>query len=406
MAPYSVGPTALEGAPVDGSESRLENYASTATPPPAESRRSARYRRRSGLWKESSLDRVKKCGRVRRAEQVGVRHGPQGAGFSGVCTCGSVWADPVCNAKIMARRSLEVGLAIAAHQGRGGRVIFQTLTLRHHRGQTLPELWDGLLAAWRSMSTGKAWAKRSASLGLLGWLRAVEVTWSARNGWHVHIHALLFVGASLTPQAASEYGTWSAQRWARAVVRQGLAAPLSRGQHVRLVTGPADGDLGAYLSKATDLGMELTQSQGKTARQLHSTVPAWALLTDLFEHGDAGALDRWHQWEAGSKGRRQMTWSRGLRDALGLGEEMEDEQVAEQEAGDEDLVLITPRGWDEVVSNPWMQCAILEAAERSPADLRALLTEHGVEFIDPGAAAVPAQRRARPPVHDRRRKAR
>lgn len=399
MASVSVGAYPLSGAlsrpsgPLaepspgpseDPPQGPLENYADSATPSGALPARSRRYIRRSALWKESSLLRVRRCGRVRRAEFVGVRVGSAGAGFSGLCTCGSPWACPVCNAKIMARRALEIGLAIAAHQATGGRVIFQTLTLRHHAGQSLIELWSALLAAWRSATTGKAWAGRRSSLGMLGWIRAVEVTWG-RHGWHVHIHALLFVGPEVERVQVAEFGSWLADRWSRAVVRQGLEAPLAAGQFARLVTGPADADLAAYISKATDLGLELTQSQSKRARRGHKTVSPWSLLGDVIDKGDADALDRWHVWEQGSKNRRQITWSKNLRRAL-LGQEREvsDEEIADQQAGDVDVVLITAEGWDSVVARPWLMPALLVAAEDSVAALRALLIRQSVEFVVPG----------------------
>lgn len=394
MAPQSVGQSAHEGAYVGTSgpgcgspgPTGLENYADSA-PPPLSGPRARRYGRRALLWRESSLERVRKCGRVRRADLVGVRTGATGAGFWGLCSCGSPWSCPVCNAKIMARRSLELGLGIAAWQGGGttppGAVLFSTFTLSHHAGQSLAELWDGLLAAWRSMTKGKAWSTRRETLGLRGWVRVVEVT-HGRNGWHVHLHCLFFVAGSVTADVADDFGGWAAARWSRAVVRQGLAAPRAVGQHTRLVRGPADADLAAYLAKATDLGLEMTASQSKRARSAHSTRPAWDLLSDVVDLGDADALALWHQWERGSLNRRQMTWSKGLRrELLGQAQEQTDEEIAAEAAGDTDLVLITADGWDVVVASPDLQPRILAAAETSPADLRRLLIRHGVAFLDP-----------------------
>lgn len=364
----------------------LENYANNWTPPGSEpgSRRARRYGRRSALWHESSLPRVRKCGRVARVPDglVGVRSGPNGAGFSGLCTCGSVWACPVCNAKVMSRRALEIGLAIAAHQAQGGAVIFQTLTMRHHRGQALAGLWDALQGGWASLRAGKVWKRRSGVLGLRGYIRAVEVT-DGPNGWHVHIHALLLVDGAVTRDQVDDFAGWAHGKWSRALVRQGLDAPLPVGQLARLVTGPADADLSAYLSKSTDLGLELTQSQSKRARSAHGTSPVWEQLTAAIEQGDADALDRWHEWEKGSHGRRQITWSQGLRDDLGLGQEQTDEEIAGQEAGDVDLVLITAEGWASLVARHALIPQVLDAADVGPEHLRSWLTEHGVEYIDP-----------------------
>lgn len=397
----------------------LENYANNWTPPPApETPRQARYERRADLWSMSSLPRVKKCGRVARVPDglVGVRSHAGVSGFSGLCTCGSVWACPVCNAKVMARRALEVGAAIAAWQAQGGAVVFHTLTMRHRRNQRLETLWDALQGAWAATRAGKVYAKWAARLGLVGYVRAVEVTYG-RNGWHVHIHALWFVGGAPatdeacgadgppdasaaagppapaaatatdaptpTPADVAGFAGWVHGKWARALVRHGLDAPLRVGQEARLVTGPADADLAAYLSKSTDLGLELTQSQSKRARSSFSTRPTWDLLTDVLDQGDADALDLWHEWEAGSHNRRQITWAQGLRRRLDVGEEKSDEEIAEEEAGGDDLVLITAAGWSGLIARPWLIARVLDAADAGAAALRTFLDGNAVEYIDP-----------------------
>jgi len=61
---------------------------------------------------------------------VAVRVSGGVGGFAGLSTCGSVWACGVCNAKIMARRQLEIGAGVEgweaacgglplSHMGRG-----------------------------------------------------------------------------------------------------------------------------------------------------------------------------------------------------------------------------------------------------------------------------------------------
>lgn len=371
--------TAPDRAPATAPKAlALENYANNSSPP---SPRTRRYARRAYLWDWSGLPRLKKCGRVRRATHVGVRAAGDAAGFSGLCSCGSVWACPVCNAKIMARRALEIGAAISAHLASGGSVGFATLTMRHHKGQRLTDLWDALSYAWGRATAGKAWVKWKGRSRLVGYLRVVEVT-HGRNGWHVHVHCLLFLEAADVDALDGLFG-WMFKQWSAALVRRGLAQPLRVAQDCRLVRGVSDAALAAYLSKATDLGVELTHSQSKTARVGHGTRPPWELLSDLFDDGDADAGDLWHEWEQGSHGRRQMTWSQGLRARLGLAAEHSDEDVAAEEVGDEDLVLIPGHVWDDdVVRRPHLIPQILDAAQAGSADLRRFLVRHGIEHME------------------------
>jgi hypothetical protein len=259
---------------------------------------------------------------------------------------------------------------------RGGRVVFGTLTVRHHRGQSLDSVWDCVAQSWSDVTRGAGYL-RWVSRGLLGFARAVEATQGA-NGWHVHVHYLLFVPGDWGPAGV---GSFIVRRWRAAVARRGFEA-LDAAQDYRLVTGPADVDLSAYLSKQTDLGWELTGSQSKS---LGRTLPVWDLLTRIESAGDADALDLWHEWERSSKGRRQLTWSSGLRELFGLARDLRDEEIAAEVVGDEDLVLIEPAGWSSLIARPHLIPRVLDAAESGGLDgLRRFLDSHAVAYTVAG----------------------
>ncbi|MEW6747902.1 MAG: hypothetical protein AB1486_34715, partial [Planctomycetota bacterium] len=259
-------------------------------------------------------------------------------------------------------------------------------TMRHRKGQPLASLWDALSGAWQRAVGGKSWYRDKALHRVAGWLRVVEVTWG-KNGWHVHIHALLFLEAKATSSSITQLHAGMFSRWSAALVKAGFPAPLMVGQDVRLVTGPADEALAAYFTKAIDhghaLGLEFTQTQSKAARRAHSTTSPWRFLDDVQERGDADALDRWHEWEQGSHNRRQMTWSRGLRERLGLRREATDEEIAAEEVGSavDDLVLITADGWDVLCRTPARLAQVLDVTERvGLAGLREQLDSWGVGY--------------------------
>lgn len=310
------------------------------------------------------------------------------AGIAGLASCGSVWADPVCNAKVMARRALEVGAAVALWQSQGKPVVFGTFTMRHHKGQGLGTLWEALSLAWRRVVGGKAWITDKGRYEVIGWCRVVEVT-IGRNGWHVHVHVLFFLDSWLSADVLAAWHGAMFGRWSAALQRAGLMAPLSIAQDFRLVTGPADADLAAYFTKAVDqpkaMGLELTQSQSKRARTGNGTDPVWSLL-DGIEEGDADALDAWHEWERVSKGKRQIGWSRGLRELLGLVREQSDEEIAAEEVGtkDDDLVLIDAEGWEVLCRQPYLIGVLLDVTEAGglPA-LREFLDGLGVSYTVP-----------------------
>lgn len=298
---------------------------------------------------------------------VGVRHTPGvGAGFAGLTTCGSVWACPVCSAKILAKRHEEVRDAIRAHvsRGEGHEIAMLTLTMRHHRGHSLQQLWDALSPAWARVTGGRTWIAEKAGYGVVGWLRVVELLHS-RNGWHLHIHALMLLDRSgpaafpiagdpadgaVAPEQerrrSDDLGAWKSaitERWSNAVERAGLPRPLPRAQDLHLVTGNAD-PLAAYFTKqsdtddlATAMAHEMTASMHKSSRAARGRTP-WTMIDGIMA-GDADELDLWHEYERASRGRRQMTWSRGLRKQLDLSPEMADEEIASEEADARESLL-------------------------------------------------------------------
>ena len=310
----------------------------------------------------------------------------------------------------MARRALEIGAAVALWQDQGGQVLFGTFTMRHDRSQGLRDLWNALSAAWARVTSGKAWTKQQQRYGIVGTLRAVEVTYGA-NGWHVHVHVLLFVRARSCDVGTLHEGMFG--RWSRALVRRGLAAPLMVGQDMRPLTGPADQALSAYLTKSVDtggrtarpeaeerdpvsIGLEVVYSQGKAARSALATWTPWALL-DGIEQGDAEALGMWHEWERGSHGRRQLAWSKGLRELLALTAEKSDDDVVAEEVGSQldDLVHITAAGWRRLCQVPADLAHLLSTCEgqgmRGVRGFPAMQhrgrlgSQHNLRLVDPGA---------------------
>lgn len=376
-------------------ERPLENIANNSSSNRAERRADLRKRRYLGRevnWAESRLKRCRDCGRVAITPggSVVVRESGGVGGFAGLSTCGSVWACGVCNAKIMARRQLEIGAAVEVWKAAGGEVAFGTMTMRHWSGHRLEDLWSALSKAWGKVTAGSSWQRDKQRFGIAGWLRVVEVTFG-ENGWHVHIHSLFFLepateAPGLEAPALEALKNSMHGRWAAALKGLGLPSPLVAGQDLRMLDGAADEQLSRYFTKAVQqakrIGLELTSTQTKTARGVHGTRSVWSFLDDVIDQGDADSLDRWHEFQRGSKGRRQLTWSQGIRELLGLRAEKSDEEVAGEELGTkaDDLVLITAAGWRVVIACRLM-VPILEIVEKQGlSGVRALLDVSGVEY--------------------------
>lgn len=322
------------------------------------------------MWEASKLPGVRKCGRVRHADVVTVRVSDGVAGYSGLVSCGSVWADPVCSAKIMSRRAVEVGSMLSLAAAEGLVLGFGTLTMRHHVGQPLAFLWGAGFKGWRRAISGKAWASAQARHGVVGWVRIWEVT-IGLNGWHVHVHFVVVLEAGSDANTLDELCDGMYGRWSRGLKAAGLGAPLRRGQDWHIVSGDQAGDdIAEYLSKlgtsgGDALGLELTHVHPGRSRGFLGTDPAWSLLDDYAELGDLGALKLWHEWERASKGKRQLGFSSGFRERFRAGAEKSDEEIAAEELGssDDDLLAIEADGWREMVRHPERLSQLLDAAE-------------------------------------------
>jgi hypothetical protein len=269
---------------------------------------------------------------------------------------------------VLAARGDELRAALDAHDERGGRVAMVTLTMRHDRADSLEDLWDALGDAWRA-ATGRSRGARRVhdELGVVGWVRRVETTWGAGHGWHVHVHALVFLGADARVGDVKRLGQAMFDAWSARLDRVGLTPLRDHGglSAELLELDDARQEVAGYVAKGSYTGesaaAELTGG-GKLGRRGNLT--PWGLL-DRAVDGDDQARALWHEWERASAGRKAVTWSRGLREDLGLGEERADEEVAIEpvrEEVDERVCSFSRSSWDELV-RAHAELDVLEVAE-------------------------------------------
>lgn len=322
------------------------------------------------------------------------------AGYAGLQHCGSVWACPVCSARILVQRALEIGELLGSALDQGHQLGFFTLTMRHNVRQELTELWAAAAKGWTRVISGKTWIVDQATFGVDGWVRVWEVT-KGRNGWHVHIHGVMIMDPGATGEDLDRLMSRAFERWSRGLVAAGLEAPRRVGQDWRLVEGEnAAAEVGTYLSKITDtgaaLGLELTHSEAGRSRRELATAPVWKLLEDAQELGDADALADWLTWEKASKGKRQVAYSKGLKERFApTAVELTDEEIANQEAGTKEdaLLHLFADAWAQLAAIPAGPVTLLELVERGGiVAAQAFLERHGIVYY-----LIAAPKRGGPP---------
>ena len=320
--------------------------------------------------------RTAKCLRIRAYNseiQVWKHHEHGTAAYAGLQTCGSVWACPVCAAKIAERRRVELQTALALHRagvgiagGGAGAVLLLTLTTPHQKTDKLSELLEMQAKAmhrfWRDMTVRGIFKE----MGTVGHVKATEVTHGRRspqnNGWHPHYHCLIFCGSGvdLTRFDDAQRKDWAVRlylRWAACCVRSGLGEP-SFAHGLKLDNGT---EAANYAAK---WGLEDEMTKGHTKKATHGETPFDFLRAYLADGSDKQAAALFKEFAETFKGKRQLSWSKGLKSRFAV-EEVSDEELSTRV--EEEAVLlgqINVDQWRDVLKVD-ARATVLEIAARS-----------------------------------------
>jgi hypothetical protein len=293
-------------------------------------------------------------------------------------------------------RSQEFGMGGATWVAGGGTIYAATLTVRHSRADRLAPLLAAAVECWRTgVLKSHAWQDRD-TYGVHGYLRALEVTWGTRNGWHPHFHVPLFTSGHVTLSQAEDYFARIFSAFRSAAIAQGLSTPEPIGQRITSVGTPSGlvdyVTTGKTYGGAERLGLEVSHSQAKIGRTRFSTEPAWDLL-DRATRGDSAGLRLWHEYEAATRGKRWHTWGPqarngepGFRTLLGLGAaEASDDNLAAVDPGTEqDRVLIVPGpAWDDLATPARRHLLPLFRAAVAAGDGLAFARDNGIRHFTP-----------------------
>lgn len=298
--------------------------------------------------------RTAKCLRWRQAHrQVEVWKSAEyrTASYAGLQTCASVWACPVCAAKIAERRRGEILGAMTLHKASGGTVFLLTLTAPHQRVDRIADLLPKHALALRRFFSLRAVKKVFAEMGIVGQIRAAEVTHGRRsefnNGWHPHHHILQFAGAGAGcgPSGEAIRKDWSVRlylQWAACCEAVGLGLP-SFAHGLKLDDGSK---ASAYVSK---WGLEDEMTKGHTKKASKGETPFDFLRAVLADSSDKEGGRLFVEFAEAFKGKRQLTWSPGLKKRFAVGEVSDEELAAKQDDLARMLGTITVEQWRDVL---------------------------------------------------------
>jgi len=340
-------------------------------------------------------NRVAKCLRTIAPGNHGVQvmhvEGEGRAYYRGLMTCNRVWECPVCAKKITSKKREEISEALSAARVLGWTPVMISYTLRHHLGDPLRGLLDGLLKSVRAFKSGEEYQNIKEEYGIVGGIRTLEVTYT-ENGWHPHCHEIIFLDLKsilgenfpYTPTILQGLEKWLKERWQAVVKNQGFDASYEHGIHVT----EADADIAEYVAKfghepqearwtASD---ELARSPAKRSDKKGAT--PFQLLERYGRGGDKQAAALFVEYVNVFANKNQLTWSRGLRAALGLDLEKADDEITEEVAEAVEAAFLLPSAWWEIVRTKQRGNLLAVLAAGGVPALRAWLAERGITHED------------------------
>ena len=268
---------------------------------------------------------------------------------------------------------MELQTAMAIHKGQlggprsgAGQVLLLTLTTPHQKVDKLSELLDN-----QSKALKRFWSDRSViavfrEMGTIGHVRALEVTHGRKspsnNGWHPHYHCLMFAGSGvdLSRFNAPQMKDWQVRlylRWAACCLKSGLGEP-SYAHGLKLDDGTKAGN---YAAK---WGLEDEMTKGHTKKALHGETPFDFLRAYLADPTDKQAAALFAEFSETFKGKRQLSWSRGLKAMFAIEETSDEELSTKVEESAVLLGLLTVDQWRDVLRVDG-RATVLEIAARS-----------------------------------------
>ena len=346
---------------------RSADEKSSSTPSPAIRRRAVRadryrwqrhaaqllgYRARVGLCRYAVQSRARGVG------VIGSTYGDDPtvyASFEGLQTCGSVWHCPLCAARISETRRSEMNALLTWARARRYVVRMITLTARHGAADDLADLLDRLKDAKRRLHQHRRW--KAIKGRIVGSVTASEVTGGGRHGWHPHLHMIVIMQRG--SDALDLHEPWLGALRGAGLDGTGAAYDEQDAQAA-----------GAYIAKGSwGAAEEITLSGRKRGRVGGGRSPA-QLLAASCDDGDTLAGVLWAEYARVFQGRRQLVWSRGLRD-LACINKIDDEEAAQDDGQDEqvsaEIARIDHRDWRGRSGAQRRRARVLDAAETDGA---------------------------------------
>lgn len=328
------------------------------------------------------------CHYARLSNFVQVHHSAvhQKSFYGGLATCGSVWACPVCAAKIQERRRQELVQFMDYAYDSGDAPAMVTFTFPHVRFDSLEDLILRQRTAFKLLREGNSFQLFKKRFSFKGLIRSLEVT-HGNNGWHPHTHELWLVRPTCKAER-EDFVRFVTNRWEQSCIKAGLLDPADRLKvhafRLHSVDVRFSVTSGEYLAKQDSSrrwGVEHEMSKATSKKGRLSGVHPHEFL--LRNEGGDSALYLEYALTMRDKRCRQLYWSAGLKELVGI-DELTDEEISERQDERADLLgLLIPEQW-KLVTRAGAVAELLDCADSGDwSRVESLLKSLGSVHVSP-----------------------
>ena len=224
--------------------------------------------------------------------------------YIGLNTCKRIWCCPYCAMLASVVRGTMVRNAIYSWVTDGVRNVKDSLvlvTLTYKNSIEDDDLYIRKFANARKRFFENGSVKRYFEKFVLGRIYTLEFTVSDLNGFHIHVHILMFVFGSNVD--VEEIKDFVYRYWYESLLKEGLECDYLHGVNVE-----RSDDIKYYITKMSG---ELLGSVNKVGRVYHYS--PFQLLTQWEKKGDKWALDMFGRYVGMTYRIKNLVWSRGLK---------------------------------------------------------------------------------------------